>query len=55
MRAVFLLLLCLAPAAAQAPKPPLATGPDGKIVVEVPRVPLLFTVSDKKGRFVTDL
>jgi Ca-activated chloride channel family protein len=52
---VGLFLLCLAPLAAQAPKPPLAGGTEGKIVVEVPRVPLLFTVSDKKGRFITDL
>jgi Ca-activated chloride channel family protein len=29
--------------------------PGAKIVVEVPRVQLLFTVTDKKGRFVTDL
>ena len=53
-------LLCLAPLAAQAPKRPVPSGQiptsaEGKIVVEVPRVPLLFTVTDKKGRFVTDL
>jgi len=59
MKAAFVFLLCLAPLDAQAPKRPApglaVTGPDAKIVVEVPRVPLLFTVSDKKGRFVTDL
>jgi len=57
---VLLLVLVLAGAAlvAQAPKradSPLVTGSDAKIVVEVPRVPLLFTVSDKRSRFVTDL
>jgi Ca-activated chloride channel family protein len=56
MKAVLACLLSLLPLAAQAPKRPVAgAGPDGKIVVEVPRVPLLFTVTDKKGRFVTDL
>jgi VWFA-related protein len=29
--------------------------PEGRIVLEVSRVNLLFTVADKKGRFVTDL
>ena len=49
-------LLCLAALAAQAPTPKRPTGaPDTRIVVEVPRVPLLFTVTDKKGRFITDL
>jgi Ca-activated chloride channel homolog len=51
--------LCLALLAAQEPKRPLPSAPaapaEGKIVVEVPRVPLLFTVSDRKGRFITDL
>src|SRR5262249_921426 len=55
MRAVPLLALCLATLPAQAPKRPAPSGSDDKIVVEVNRVPLLFTVTDKKGRFVTDL
>ncbi|HYM11799.1 MAG TPA: VWA domain-containing protein [Bryobacterales bacterium] len=55
MKAVSLALLSLLPVLAQAPKPPVPGAPDSKIVVEVPRVPLLFTVSDKKGRFITDL
>jgi VWFA-related protein len=57
MKAVLLFLLCWAPLAAQTTKRPAAplTGPDAKIVVEVPRVPLLFTVTDRRGRFVTDL
>ncbi len=40
-------------AAAQAP--PASEPPDSRIVLEVNRVDVLFTVSDKKGRFVTDL
>jgi len=55
MTAVLVFLLCTAPLAAQTPKRAAAAGPDTNIVVEVPRVPLLFTVSDKKNRFVTDL
>lgn len=57
MKAVLLFFLSWAPVLAQAPKRPATpvTGPDAKIVVEVPRVPLLFTVTDKKGRFLTDL
>ncbi len=59
MKAGFAFLLGLATLAAQAPKrsglPPTDAKPDTKIVVEVPRVPLLFTVADKKNRFVTDL
>jgi VWFA-related protein len=36
--------------------PPAADeGPESRIVLEVSRVNLLFTVADKKGRFVTDL
>lgn len=34
---------------------PAADSPDTRIVLEVNRVDVLFTVSDKKGRFVTDL
>ncbi len=58
MRAAVVLLLALVTLVAQAPKrQPSGPAPtsDAKIVVEVPRVPLLFTVTDKKGRFVTDL
>jgi len=35
--------------------PPADEGPESRIVLEVSRVNLLFTVADKKGRFVTDL
>ena len=38
-----------------AQNPPPQEGPDSRIVLEVNRVDVLFTVSDKKGRFVTDL
>jgi VWFA-related protein len=56
MKVVVVALLCLAPLAAQAPKRTgSAPGPDTKIVIEVPRVSVLFTVTDKKNRFVTDL
>jgi VWFA-related protein len=57
MTAALVFLLSVAPVLAQAPKRPVApaTGSDSRIVVEVPRVPLLFTVSDRRGRFVTDL
>lgn len=42
--------------AAQEPKPSPTEAPDvNRITLEVNRVNLLFTVSDKKGRFVTDL
>src|SRR3984893_15123277 len=43
--------------AAQNPpqNPPSGDQPDTNIVLEVNRVDVLFTVSDKKGRFVTDL
>ncbi len=41
---------------AQEPKPAAPLEPDiNRITLEVNRVNLLFTVSDKKGRFVTDL
>ncbi|HLJ48873.1 MAG TPA: VWA domain-containing protein [Bryobacteraceae bacterium] len=44
------------PLAAYAQKPPATPEPDDtRIVLEVNRVNVLFTVSDKKGRFVTDL
>src|SRR3978361_2240753 len=63
--------LCLAPvlsaqkavapeqeAARGAKPPPLAAGESDdptRIILDVTRVNLLFTVTDKKGRFVTDL
>src|SRR6202049_1113299 len=49
------LLLSMLPAANPAQNPPGAESPDSRIVLEVNRVDVLFTVSDKKGRFVTDL
>src|SRR5712691_4579870 len=60
-----LLLLGQAPKQAptkQAPRPPAAKPADpdaedvgARITLDVTRVNMLFTVSDKKGRFVTDL
>jgi len=38
-----------------AASPAADEGPESRIVLEVSRVNLLFTVADKKGRFVTDL
>ena len=40
---------------AQTPKPPLEDDATARITLDVTRVNMLFTVSDKKGRFVTDL
>lgn len=42
---------------AQAPSPPAAEQPEAqtRIILDVTRVNMLFTVTDKKGRFVTDL
>src|ERR1700674_3944081 len=56
-------ILCLAlPLGAQAPRrpqpakqAPLDEDPAARITLDVTRVNMLFTVSDKKGRFVTDL
>jgi Ca-activated chloride channel family protein len=50
-------VLLLPLAADQIPNPPNPQTPvsDARITVEVPRVPLLFTVTDRRGRFVTDL
>src|SRR5258708_979426 len=42
-------------AAQNAPQPPAGDQPDTRIVLEVNRVDVLFSVSDRKGRFVTDL
>src|SRR5262249_11755722 len=56
MKHAGILLLCAA-VFAQSP-PPLAelpTASDTPITLEVTRVNLLFTVTDKKGRFMTDL
>jgi VWFA-related protein len=51
----FVLVLCLTTIGAQQPKKNQAPAPDDRIVLDVTRVNLLFTVSDKKGRFVTNL
>jgi VWFA-related protein len=48
-----LVSLLLPPLPAQ--NPPAGDSADTRIVLEVNRVDVLFTVSDKKGRFVTDL
>ena len=51
-------LLCVCTAFAQERadnKPPAPSEPQNRIVLEVNRVNVLFTVTDKKGRFVTDL
>ncbi|MBZ5602402.1 MAG: VWA domain-containing protein [Acidobacteriia bacterium] len=42
-------------ASKQAPSKPELQDEDARITLDVTRVQLLFTVSDKKGRFVTDL
>jgi Ca-activated chloride channel family protein len=52
---VLLAVVLLLPLAAQDAKQSRTPGADAQIVVEVPRVPLLFTVTDRRGRFVTDL
>lgn len=46
--------LCLATAAAQNPAAAPPADPN-RIVLDVTRVNMLFTVTDKKGRFITDL
>ncbi len=48
-------LVATLPAANPAQNAPAADAPDSRIVLEVNRVDVLFTVSDRKGRFVTDL
>lgn len=55
--ALLVTLLALFSLDAQQPKntPAPEQNPDDRIVVEVNRVSLLFTVADKKGRFVTNL
>ncbi|MBC7928714.1 MAG: VWA domain-containing protein, partial [Bryobacteraceae bacterium] len=59
------LILCVVAPAADPPKPPRTQYPataapadpqsDTQITLDVNRVSMLFTVSDKKGRFVTNL
>jgi Ca-activated chloride channel homolog len=61
MRYVVTLALVVSILAAQTPKPPASQPPASlpddptSIKVDITRVQLLFTVSDKKGRFVSDL
>ena len=59
MRALLTAVVVLIPLAAQAPPkqatPPPTAQQETPITLDVTRVNLLFTVSDKKGRFVTDL
>ena len=63
MKYLLATLLCLAlPLGAQAPRrpepakqAPADEDPAARITLDVTRVNMLFTVSDKKGRFVTDL
>ncbi len=43
------------PKQSRTPAPPAADSSDTRIQVEVNRVNVLFTVTDKKGRFITDL
>jgi VWFA-related protein len=56
MRYASLAALCLVlPMSGQAPKPAPADEDASRITLDVTRVNMLFTVSDKKGRFVTNL
>jgi Ca-activated chloride channel family protein len=56
MKLLLAVILCLAPLGAQAPKQQQPNEDErNRITLDVTRVQLLFTVSDKKGRFVTDL
>ncbi len=49
-------LVCRARSAARSQQPAAAdAGEPTRIVLEVTRVNMLFTVTDKKGRFITDL
>jgi Ca-activated chloride channel family protein len=54
MKYVVTLMLVVSLLVAQSPKPP-TTEDQTPITLDVTRVQLLFTVSDKKGRFVSDL
>ena len=56
MKQLFPTLLCASALLAQTPaQEPDPLGPDHRIVLDVTRVNMLFTVTDKKGRFITDL
>jgi Ca-activated chloride channel family protein len=55
MKSLLAVILCFAPLGAQAPRPQPNEDERNRITLDVTRVQLLFTVSDKKGRFVTDL
>jgi Ca-activated chloride channel homolog len=60
MKLIVLTLLVAVSVGAQAPPPPakqlpLEEDPASRITLDVTRVNMLFTVSDKKGRFVTNL
>jgi Ca-activated chloride channel family protein len=55
MKSVVTLVLLLLPLAAQQPPKPAEEDEKTRITLEVTRVQLLFTVSDKKGRFVNNL
>src|SRR5579864_2988833 len=56
MRYCLLPILCaVLPMSAQAPKQAPADDDASRITLDVTRVNMLFTVSDKKGRFVTNL
>jgi len=54
MKPLFALLLTALLLLAQKPSPTAEPDP-GRIVLDVTRVNMLFTVTDKKGRFITDL
>ncbi len=56
MKFLLVVSLSLLPLLGQTPKPPAAEPDDvNRITLDVTRVQLLFTVSDKRGRFVNDL
>ena len=55
MKTVVTIALAALPIFAQQPTKPASEADEPRISVEVTRVQLLFTVTDKKGRFVTDL
>src|SRR5262245_61865628 len=52
---ILVLALSLGAQTAKQPVQPVKPDSDKPILVDVTRVQLLFTVSDKKGRFVTNL
>jgi Ca-activated chloride channel family protein len=54
MKPLYALLFATALLLAQKPSAPVEPDP-GRIVLDVTRVNMLFTVTDKKGRFITDL